>query len=50
MVNLLIKELLALPSDSREVTVRGWVRTKRELKNLVFVEVIDGSCLGGVYL
>jgi asparaginyl-tRNA synthetase len=30
------------------VTVRGWVRTKREMKNLVFVEVNDGSSLAGI--
>jgi asparaginyl-tRNA synthetase len=44
----LIKEILALPADSREQCVRGWVRTKRELKNLVFVEVNDGSSLAGI--
>ena len=44
----LIKEILALPPQSQEVTVRGWVRTKRELKNLVFVEVNDGSCFSSI--
>jgi asparaginyl-tRNA synthetase len=44
----LIKELLTLPADSREVIVRGWVRTKRNMKNLVFVEVNDGSCFGSI--
>jgi asparaginyl-tRNA synthetase len=48
MLNPLIKELLALPPESQEVTVRGWVRTKRDLKNLVFVEVNDGSCFNGI--
>jgi asparaginyl-tRNA synthetase len=48
MAFLLIKELLSLPADSREVTVRGWVRTKREMKNLVFVEMNDGSCFAGI--
>ncbi|MDR2500522.1 MAG: asparagine--tRNA ligase [Treponema sp.] len=45
MFTPLIKELFSLPADSREVTVRGWVRTKRELKNLIFLEVNDGSCM-----
>ncbi|MDR2483047.1 MAG: asparagine--tRNA ligase [Treponema sp.] len=45
---LLIKAILALPPQSQEVTVRGWVRTKRELKNLVFVEVNDGSCFSSI--
>jgi asparaginyl-tRNA synthetase len=44
----LIKEILAMPPDSREVTVRGWIRTKREMKNLVFIEVNDGSSLAGI--
>jgi len=41
----LIKELLQSPADGRSIQVRGWVRTKREMKNLVFVEVNDGSCM-----
>jgi asparaginyl-tRNA synthetase len=41
----LIKEIFTFPPDGREITVRGWVRTKREMKNLVFVGVNDGSCL-----
>jgi asparaginyl-tRNA synthetase len=44
----LIKEILAFPPDRRELRVRGWVRTKRELKNLVFVELNDGSCLRSI--
>ncbi|MDR1353161.1 MAG: asparagine--tRNA ligase [Treponema sp.] len=44
----LIKEILRLPPDSREVTIRGWVRTKRELKNITFLEVNDGSCMAGI--
>ncbi|GHV78651.1 asparagine--tRNA ligase [Spirochaetia bacterium] len=48
MTNLLIKEILALPPESQDVTVRGWVRTKRETKNLVFIEVNDGSGFNGI--
>jgi asparaginyl-tRNA synthetase len=48
MATLLIKELLCMPADSRDVTVRGWIRTKREMKNLVFLELNDGSCLSGI--
>lgn len=44
----LIKDLLHLPAESQELTIRGWVRTKRELKNLTFVEVNDGSSPGGI--
>jgi asparaginyl-tRNA synthetase len=44
----LIKELLNTPPDGRQIEVRGWVRTKREMKNLVFVEVNDGSCFKNI--
>jgi asparaginyl-tRNA synthetase len=30
------------------VTIKGWVRTKRELKGFAFVEVNDGSSLAGL--
>ena len=40
----LINELLHSEADGRSVSVKGWVRTKREMKNLIFVEVNDGSC------
>ncbi|MDR3343425.1 MAG: asparagine--tRNA ligase [Treponema sp.] len=48
MLSPLIKEIVALPATSQDVTVHGWVRTKRELKNLTFVEVNDGSCFDGI--
>jgi asparaginyl-tRNA synthetase len=44
----LIKEILVSPADSRELAVRGWVKTKRELKNLVFIEINDGSVFSGI--
>jgi asparaginyl-tRNA synthetase len=50
MKTLLIKELLASPADSRAVAVSGWVRTKRESKNLVFLQVSDGSCFSPIQL
>jgi len=43
-----IKNVLAEKPESQEVKVQGWVRTKREMKNLVFVEVNDGSCMDGI--
>ena len=48
MLRPLIREILALPPDGRETEVRGWVRTRREMKNLVFVEVGDGSSFAGI--
>ncbi|MDR0553857.1 MAG: asparagine--tRNA ligase [Treponema sp.] len=47
MLPLLIKEIFTLP-PGQDLVVRGWVRTKRELKNLVFVEVNDGSCFKSI--
>ena len=44
----LIKELLRSEADRREVLVRGWVRTKRDMKSLLFVEVNDGSCFQNI--
>jgi len=44
----LIKDILAEAPQSQEVKICGWVRTRREMKNLVFVEVNDGSCLAGI--
>ena len=44
----LIKELLEYSPDSKEVIVRGWVKTRRETKNLIFVEVSDGSCFSSI--
>jgi asparaginyl-tRNA synthetase len=48
MLTPLIKEILSLSPESQEVTVRGWVKTKRETKNLVFLDVNDGSCFDGI--
>jgi len=48
MLGKLIREILALSPESQDVEIRGWVRTRREMKNLVFVEINDGSCLAGI--
>ena len=48
MLGKLIREILALSPGSQDVEIRGWVRTRREMKNLVFVEMNDGSCLAGI--
>ncbi len=45
-----IKDLLTSQPDGREVTVFGWVRTKRDSKNLVFIQVNDGSCFASIQL
>ena len=39
-----VREILALESAGRVVTLRGWVRTARHSKGVSFLEVSDGSC------
>lgn len=46
----LIKDILTQKPDGHEVSVCGWVRTKRETKNLIFIEVNDGSCFASLQL
>ena len=46
----LIKDLLTSAPDGRTVTVCGWVRTMRDSKNLVFIQVNDGSCFANIQL
>ena len=43
-----IKELLALDPSEAIVRAEGWVRTKRDSKNVSFLEINDGSCLKGL--
>jgi asparaginyl-tRNA synthetase len=50
MKTTLIREILVSEPDGREVTIYGWVRTKRETKNLVFIQVNDGSCFASVQI
>jgi aspartyl/asparaginyl-tRNA synthetase len=45
---ILLRDLFAKGEVGAAVTARGWVRTKRDLKSVVFVEVNDGSCLANL--
>ena len=36
--------------ESKEVTICGWVRTTRDSKNILFIEINDGSTLNNVQL
>jgi asparaginyl-tRNA synthetase len=47
-MRLTIKEIFDLNPDGRPVTIKGWVRTKRETKSAVFLEVNDGSRMGNI--
>ena len=43
-----IKDVLASEAAAPEVTVRGWVRTRRDSKDFSFLEINDGSCLASL--
>ncbi len=40
-----IKEILGLKADGQNITVKGWVRTRRGQANLSFVNLNDGSTI-----
>ncbi|GAB6162209.1 asparagine--tRNA ligase [Desulfothermus naphthae] len=42
---MLIKEILNLDKEKKDVIVQGWVRTRRDSKGFSFIELNDGSCL-----
>lgn len=44
----LIKDILTSEPKGQAIDVYGWVRTKRETKNLVFIEINDGSCFASI--
>lgn len=50
MVPTLITQLLSTKAEGQKVTVCGWVRTVRDSKNLVFIQVNDGSCFANIQL
>ena len=43
-----ISELLRNGQPDESVTIKGWVRTKREQKGFSFIEVNDGSSMAGL--
>src|ERR1700693_216810 len=46
----LIKHILASTDPKKAVTVKGWVRTRRDAKGFSFLELNDGSCLANVQI
>jgi asparaginyl-tRNA synthetase len=48
MVTRRIAEILRTGQPDESVTIKGWVRTKRELKGFAFIEVNDGSFLANL--
>jgi asparaginyl-tRNA synthetase len=43
-----IQTILRAGEPSQTITIRGWVRTKRESKGFTFVDVNDGSSMAGL--
>ena len=50
MKRIRISEIYAAPENHSavEITVCGWVRTVRDMKNFGFIELNDGSCFRGM--
>ena len=44
----LIKHALKSDSPVDEITVKGWVRTRRDSKEFAFIEINDGTCIGNI--
>ena len=45
-----VSDLLKSEAFETQVNVKGWVRTKRGNKNVNFIAVNDGSCLGNIQI
>ena len=43
-----IAEILKSGAVDTDVVVKGWVRTKRGNKNVAFIALNDGSCVGNI--
>ena len=48
MKTLRIVELIKSDAVDCDVTVKGWVRTKRGNKNVAFTALNDGSCVASI--
>ena len=44
----LIKHALKSESPLDTVTIKGWVRTRRDSKEFTFLEINDGTCIGNI--
>ena len=43
-----ISHILQTAPSADQITVKGWVRTKRESKNAVFIALNDGSTINNI--
>ena len=44
----LIKNALRSKASMDPITIKGWVRTRRDSKEFSFLEMNDGSCLANI--
>lgn len=47
-MNARIQKLLQQKPDKNSITVKGWVRTRRDTGSFSFLEINDGSCLSNL--
>lgn len=45
-----IKEILQTPAKEQEITIKGWVRSKRDSKAVCFIALNDGSCMSNIQI
>ncbi|MEA3478704.1 MAG: asparagine--tRNA ligase [Bacteroidota bacterium] len=50
MKNKSIKELLEITKIDEQINVKGWVRTKRESKNVAFIALNDGTTIHNIQI
>ena len=50
MKHVRIATLLGREGSGEQVTVKGWVRTKRGNKNVAFIALNDGSCVSNIQI
>ena len=43
-----VRDALHSESEQAEITIRGWVRTRRDSKEFSFLAINDGSCLANI--
>ncbi|MGC9312181.1 MAG: asparagine--tRNA ligase [Sediminispirochaetaceae bacterium] len=43
-----IRDILAMEANGQKIRIQGWVKTKRDSKNVTFLEVTDGSGFRGI--
>ena len=47
-LNATIRQILESPAEGQELTICAWVRSRRDSKNISFLNINDGSCVSGL--